>query len=89
MELVIDPLLASTFLGGSALDRGRAIALDSSGNVYLAGQTRSTDFPTTTGVYDIAHNGNMDIFVAKLDSVLENLLAATFLGGSGTDWDSG
>jgi hypothetical protein len=49
--LVIDPLIWSTFLGGSGGDVGYGIALDAAGNVYTAGETTSEDFPTTVGSY--------------------------------------
>ena len=84
-ELVIDPLLASTYLGGSGNDFAYAIALDQSGNVYVAGSTTSLDFPTVTGGYNTEHSGSSDGFVCKFDSNLTELLAIAFLGGDSDD----
>ena len=89
--LIIEPtsnfadIMFSTFLGGSTADEGEGIAVDSVGNVYLTGRTFSTDFPTTAGAFDTAHNGSVDVFVSKLDATGTNLLYSTFLGGTGTD----
>lgn len=83
--LVIDPLLASTFIGGTSNNVIRAMALDQQTNVLVAGSTAATDFPTTFS-YDFSYNGGLsDAFIAKLDARLTNLLAATFLGGAGED----
>ncbi len=87
-DLIIDPLLASTFLGGTGADRGYSITRNTtSGDVYVTGDTQSTNFPTTGGAYDIIYNGGGDVFVSRLNSGLTTLLASTFLGGSG--WDYG
>ncbi|HEX5603676.1 MAG TPA: SBBP repeat-containing protein, partial [Pyrinomonadaceae bacterium] len=83
--LVIDPLLVySTFLGGSGQDTGNGIAVDSSGNVYIAGQTVSPDFPTTLPLL-AAFGGNADAFVAKLNANGSALIYSTFLGGNLND----
>ena len=84
-DLIIDPLLASTFLGGSNDDCGFSIALDSNSNVFITGYTNSTDFPTTAESYNITHNGDADVFISKFNNNLTNLLATTFLGGSNDD----
>ena len=85
-ELVIDPLLASTFLGGNRSDLPWSIAVDSSGDIYIAGYTESIDFPSTTGVFDILYSDFIDVFVSKLSGDLTKLLASTFLGGFGADY---
>jgi Beta-propeller repeat len=91
-ELVIDPILAATFVGGSGTDFINALALDSAGNVYVAGETNSIDFP---GIGPGSADGTLspvlpdgavsDGFVAKLNSDLSSILAATFLGGSSSN----
>ncbi len=79
--LVIDPLLAATYLGGRDGDHVGVVTSDDEGNLYVAGHTGSTDFPTTSGAFQEYHGGTSDVFVAKLSGDLSQVLAATFLGG--------
>jgi hypothetical protein len=74
----------STYLGGSGTDAGNAVALDPSDNIYVAGQTNSSDFPTALPVqaHRASTSGN-DAFVAKLASNGSGLAYSTYLGGSG------
>ena len=76
---------ASTFLGSTGSDDAESVELDSSGNVVVLGNTTSSGFPTTAGVYDTTHNGGADTFVAKLTADLTALTWSTFVGGSGAE----
>jgi len=58
-------LLYSTFIGGRGNDRGRSIAADSSGNIYITGDTSSPDFPTVNA-FNSTYGGGGDCFVLKL-----------------------
>ena len=83
-------LSASTLLGGSGVD-GRyevPLAFDSEGNVFVAGRTSSLDIPHTPGVYDSTYGGGYnDVIVAKFSADLSQLLACTYVGGTGDDAD--
>ncbi|MEO8049845.1 MAG: SBBP repeat-containing protein [Acidobacteriota bacterium] len=72
----------STFLGGAANEHAGGIALDSSGNVYVAGGTYSINFPLA-GAIQTTNHGSQDAFVAKLNASGASLLYSTYLGGSG------
>src|SRR3990172_11833254 len=92
-ELIIDPLLSSTFVGGRDNDSASAIAIDSSGNVYIAGKTTSSDYPATSGSYDSSFNDSGDstigdVFVSRLNGDLSSLLSSTFVGGGKEDYAS-
>lgn len=76
--------VTTTLLAGSGADIARAAAVDAWGNVYVTGQTLSTDFPVTAAAFDRSHNGIWDAFVAKLDPG-GAVVYATFLGGSLND----
>jgi hypothetical protein len=84
--LFIDPLVYSTYLGGSGADSGYAIAVDSSDNAYVTGATNSTDFPTMNPLQPANAGGALDVFVAKLNPTGSALVYSTYLGGSGEDF---
>ena len=75
----------STYLGGGFEDIGRGVAVDSSGNAYVTGQTVSADFPTTSGSYDTTFNVQRDVFITKLSSDGSSLVYSTYVGGNGLD----
>lgn len=74
----------ATYLGGSAEDTVRDVALDAAGNLVAVGGTASPDFPTTQGAHDTTFNGTHDVFVAKL-APDGTLLWSTYLGGPSYD----
>lgn len=78
----LDALSSSALFGGAADDAAVALALHSDGTVYSIGRTRSSDFPVTSGAYGPTLKGDSDLFVARFDGILQNILAATFIGGS-------
>jgi hypothetical protein len=78
-------LVYSTYLGGSVMDSGQTIAVDSAGDAYLAGATWSSGFPTFLPLQpgNAAKNGGSNAFVSKLNPGGSALLYSTYLGGSG------
>jgi hypothetical protein len=84
----------STYLGGSSMDYGRNIAIASSGGVIVSGYTSSSDFPMYNS-YDSSHNGNYDIFLAKVGHKIRfragriehytGIDFSTYLGGGSND----
>lgn len=79
-------LIYSTYLGGGS---GKSIAVDSSGNAYVTGQTSSTGLPTTTFAFQRTKRGLWDAFVTKFDAAGSTLVYSTYLGGGGNDFGSG
>ncbi len=86
-DLIIDPLIYSSFFGGSGEDMGWSIETDINDNIYGTGMTGSMDFPNTTGVVNNSQSGNGDSYVFKMDLTGSKLLYSTYIGGS--EYDSG
>jgi len=85
-------LLYSSFLGGTASDEGKAIALDSAGNIYVAGDTSSGDFPTVNPAQTspcTPNTGCTTAFVSKLSASGTALQYSSYLGGDNGDWAKG
>ncbi|HLX44891.1 MAG TPA: SBBP repeat-containing protein [Bryobacteraceae bacterium] len=80
-------LVYSTYLGGTNTDLGTAIAIDGSGNAYVAGDTLSANFPVAGGAQN-TFGGQTDSFVVKLNSSGARVFS-TFLGGAGAEHAGG
>jgi hypothetical protein len=89
-------LMYATYVGGSGDDIGLGIAVDSSGNAYVTGETNSIDFPGTSfstiaaGVAPIqgTNHGGKDAFVFELNKTGQGLVYSTYLGGTGDEQGS-
>ncbi len=77
-------LVYSTYLGGSGDDLGLGVAVDSSGNAYITGQTYSTNFPILNPIQSVLR-GQSDVFVTKINPAGNALVYSTYLGGSSGD----
>lgn len=78
----------ATFVGGTGLSTGNAIAVDPAGNAFVVGFTFGADFPTTPGAVQPAYAGApgySDAFISELNPSGSQLLASTYLGGTGGD----
>ena len=82
-------LIYSTFVGGTGSDLAAAIAVDAGGNAYITGNTSSSDFPVTAGVFQSAYGGGTDAFIAKIAASGASLVYASYLGGSAADFAQG
>jgi hypothetical protein len=79
-------LVYSTYLGGDSDDFVNGIAIDSSGNAYVTGNTSSTNFPVENPFQAIPGDLWSDAFVTKLSSTGDSLIYSTYLGGDGADY---
>ena len=83
--LLVDPVLEWTsYVGGTAWESAYAVAIAPGGDVVVAGQTGSSNFPTTPGAYDPTYNGFAfsDVFVSRFAADGTSFVFSTFLGGT-------
>ena len=76
----LDTLTQSTYLGGSGIDIGMELALDSSNNIFVTGRTTSVNFPGTAGGAQESNAGSTDLIISKLNNGLTTITQSTYLG---------
>jgi len=79
--------LWATYIGGSNVDQGLSMAIDTTGNLYVAGRTNSQNGISTTGAYQelkAGSNASYDAFLVKFDTAGQ-LLWGTYYGGTGAE----
>ena len=91
-QLIIDPILVySTFLGGTGVENGSAVAVDAAQAAYVAGSTVSSNFPLVTGLNGQTSfkGGTYDAFVVKYAPAGNTIVFSSYIGGSGYDAATG
>ena len=78
-------VLYSTYLGGGLEDQGDSLGLDAAGNIYVAGITKSDDFPTVNPIQS-GRSGDFDVWAARLSADGSHLDYSTYLGGAQTEY---
>jgi hypothetical protein len=86
-KLVIDPVISYlSYFGGTGLDQINAVKMGPNNLLYIAGQTDTSQLPTTADDYDGSNKGLTDIFFAVIDTSANfNLVYMTYLGGTNDD----
>jgi hypothetical protein len=86
LDVAGNALVYSTYLGGNSEDQAQGLAIDSTGNAYVTGATRSPNFPNVNSLWATS-GASSDAFVTKLNSLGNGLTYSTRLGGA--TWDEG
>lgn len=84
--LTIDPLVFSTFIGGSIFDVSLKSAINQNGDLFITGETQSVNFDLTPGAFQSSNAGMRDVFVTKLNASGTSLAYSTYLGGNSDDY---
>lgn len=80
-------LIASTYSGGTGNDYAYSLILHPSGDLFVAGETTSPDYPVVSGSFDTTFNGGgTDAMLSRLSSDLSIMLSSTFIGGLKSDY---
>lgn len=86
LDLMQGNLIYSTFIGGVGKDQINDIKVDNLNNVWVGGETQSTDFPTTANALKTTYQGGpYDGFISVLDPNLSQLKYSGYFGGSSDD----
>ena len=83
-----DAIVFSTYYGGTGVDRGYGVAVDTAGVAYFTGSTNSIGFPTTASPLQGINGGSYDAFVVKLTAAGDAATYSTYLGGNGSEFTS-
>lgn len=78
-------IVYSTYIGGAANDVGEAIAVNSAGEAFVSGYTRSTNLPVVAAVQPTYGGGTRDAFFLRLSPNGNSLVYSTYVGGNGDD----
>lgn len=83
-QLAAKALVYTSYLGGNDLDVATSMVEDASGNIYIAGYTASSNFPTAGTPFQATSGGGWDVFLSEYDTS-GKLVYSTYIGGGGTD----
>ncbi len=88
LSLNLDKVLYSTYLGAKKRESTTAFCFDENGNILIAGQTWSDDYPVTKNGYDLSLNGIRDAFITVINPELSDIIYSTYIGGDSTEFSS-
>ena len=78
----------STYLGGSRLDSAHGVAFDGAGDLYVTGETKSSDFPSVAAMQP-ALSGTRDVFLTKLTPTAAAMIYSTYFGSPAREDSAG